>query len=68
MTYYHKDAMKPNGIIATITRPPPVSPPPKTPKSIPRPVTARSARDPPSTELFPSMPWKVPDQADSDND
>ncbi|RUS91612.1 hypothetical protein EGW08_000585 [Elysia chlorotica] len=80
--FLHKNAMKQNGVLASITRPSPVSPPPPRPTSsrqsrvkpgageggTSRPVTARSARDPPSTELFPQTPWKVPDAADSDDD
>lgn len=46
--FVHKDAMQSNGLLAIITRPGPVSPPPKAPKASSRPVTARSARDPPS--------------------
>ncbi|XP_005107124.1 F-box only protein 16 [Aplysia californica] len=67
--FLHKNAMKHNGVLAKITRPGPVSPPPKlsgAPKS--RPVTARSARDPPTTELFPQTPWKVPTNAESDDE
>lgn len=53
----------------TLMRPGPVSPPPKTPKSAKsRPTTARTARDPPSQDLFPAKPWNVPTEADSDNE
>ncbi|KAL8607752.1 hypothetical protein ACOMHN_039425 [Nucella lapillus] len=54
----------------TLSRPPPVSsPPPKTAKpGASRPITARSARDPPSQDLFPAKPWAVHDTVDSDNE
>ncbi|GFS04280.1 F-box only protein 16-like isoform X1 [Elysia marginata] len=80
--FVHKNAMKQNGVLASITRPGPVSPSPPRPASshqsrvkmgageakTSRPVTARSARDPPTTELFPQTPWKVPDGVDSDDE
>ncbi|GFO44856.1 F-box only protein 16 [Plakobranchus ocellatus] len=79
--FVHKNAMKQNGVLASITRPSPVSPLPRPLSSrqskvrpgageggTSRPVTARSARDPPTTELFPQTPWKVPDDVDSDDE
>ncbi|KAK3726186.1 hypothetical protein RRG08_031513 [Elysia crispata] len=79
--FMHKNAMKHNGVLASITRPIPLSPPPRPTMSrqsrtkmahiegsTSRPVTARSTRDPPTTELFPQTPWKVPDSDDSDDD
>lgn len=67
VTLHGKGTSQRNGV-ATVTRPAPVSPPPKMPKPASRPITARSARDPPTTELFPTKPWKVPEAGDSDND
>ncbi|ESO85303.1 hypothetical protein LOTGIDRAFT_235809 [Lottia gigantea] len=48
-----------------VPRPGPVSPPPKTHRST-RKSPTRSARDPPSSNLFSKKPWNVPDY-DSDN-
>ncbi|CAL1541129.1 unnamed protein product [Lymnaea stagnalis] len=64
--FYHKNKMTENGVLAKITRPAPVSPPPRRVHS--RPATSRTPRDPPSTDLFPQTPWKVPAQVDSDDD
>ncbi|KAK3087133.1 hypothetical protein FSP39_002130 [Pinctada imbricata] len=38
------------------------------PKPGSRPMTARSERDPPTTQLFPEKPWTVPDSQDSDEE
>nr|KAI8730522.1 F-box only protein 16-like; partial [Biomphalaria glabrata] len=65
-SFLHKNKMKENGVLAKITRPGPVSPPPR--QVVSRPVTSRTPRDPPSTDLFPETPWKVPDKIDSDED
>ncbi|KAH9490574.1 F-box only protein 16 [Bulinus truncatus] len=64
--FLHKNKMKENGVLAKITRPGPVSPPPR--RAISRPATSRTPRDPPSTDLFPESPWKVPDKLDSDEE
>lgn len=44
--FLHKNKMKENGVLAKITRPGPVSPPPRLTHS--RPATSRTPRDPPS--------------------
>ncbi|XP_059149961.1 F-box only protein 16-like [Physella acuta] len=65
--FLHKNKMKENGLLAKIARPGPVSPPPRLTHS--RPTTSRTPRDPPSTELFPHTPWKIPSQEeDSDTE
>ncbi|XP_046335333.1 F-box only protein 16-like isoform X1 [Haliotis rufescens] len=54
----NRDSTLHNGVASTISRPQPVGGQPKTPKSF-RPI--RSERDPPSSDLFPSKPWKLLD-------